>query len=164
MTASLNDQEHAMPKKPVDSLDVAYSYVRFSFRRQGKGDSVRRQDDGAAQWCKCRGIPLDATLSFRDLGTSAYLGDHRKNPDRHDLACFLKLVETGRVRRGSYFIIENLDRLSREHIRPALSLLLDLIEAGIRVVQLTPVEQVFDEDVEPMVLMMAIMELSRGHS
>src|SRR5260370_787368 len=34
-------------------------------------------------------------------------------------AGFLKLVEPGRVPRGSFLIIENLDRLSREHIQPA---------------------------------------------
>jgi hypothetical protein len=60
--------------------------------------------------------------------------------------------------------VESLDRLSREHIRPALTLLLNLIDAGVRVVQLIPAEAVFGEDVEPMALMMAIMELSRGHS
>jgi hypothetical protein len=53
--------------------------------------------------------------------------------------------------------------LSREHIRPALTLLLNLIEAGVRVVQLKPAEKVFDDAVEPMDLMIAIMELSRGH-
>src|SRR5262249_130411 len=61
-------------------------------------------------------------------------------------------------------VLENLDLLTREHIRPALTLLLNLIDAGVRVVQLKPVEQVFGEDVEPMQLMMAIMELSRGNN
>ena len=42
--------------------------------------------------------------------------------------------------------------------------MLNLIEAGVRVVQLKPTESVYDENVEPMALMMAIMELSRGHS
>src|SRR5262249_16335578 len=77
---------------------------------------------------------------------------------------FLRLVKDDLIPRGSFLILENLDRLSREHIRPALTLLLNLIEAGIRVVQLRPVEMVYDESVEPMTLMMAIMELSRGHS
>src|SRR5204863_9577369 len=86
------------------------------------------------------------------------------NPHRNALAAFLELVKAGKVARGSYLIVEHLDRLTREDIRPALTLLLNLIDSGIRVVQLLPVEQVFDEKVEPMTLMMAIMELSRGHS
>jgi DNA invertase Pin-like site-specific DNA recombinase len=74
------------------------------------------------------------------------------------------MVEQGKIPRGSYLFIENLDRLTREHIRPALTLLLNLIEHGIRVVQLKPVEQVFTEDVEMFRLMLAIMELSRGNN
>jgi DNA invertase Pin-like site-specific DNA recombinase len=146
---------------------VAYSYIRFSHPAQAAGDSLRRQTEAAADWCRRNRIRLDTSTTFRDLGKSAFLGDHRKNPDRHALARFLALVENEqkrRIPRGSYLIIENLDRLSREHIRPALTLLLNLIEAGIRIVQLKPVEMVFDEQVDPMQLMMAIMELSRGHS
>jgi hypothetical protein len=44
---------------------------------------------------------LDTGLTLHDLGKSAYLGEHRKNPDRHALAAFLKLVETGKVPRGA---------------------------------------------------------------
>ena len=54
----------------------------------------------------------DESTTLHDLGKSAYLGGHRKNPDRHSLAAFLKLVEVGKIPRGSYLIIENLDRLS----------------------------------------------------
>jgi DNA invertase Pin-like site-specific DNA recombinase len=143
---------------------IAFSYIRFSHDEQAAGDSLRRQTAAAEEWCRENGVALDTSTTFRDLGRSAFTGKHRANPDRNALAAFLRLVEQGKVPRGSYLIIENLDRLSREHIRPALGLLLDLIEAGISVVQLKPVEQVFDDGVEPMHLMMAIMELSRGHS
>lgn len=143
---------------------LAFSYVRFSSPQQAQGDSLRRQTQAAADWCQRNGATLDASTTLHDLGKSAYLGEHRKNPDRHALAAFLKLVETGKVPRGSALIVESLDRLSREHIRPALTLLLQLIEAGVRVVQLLPVEAIYDDRVEPMALMMAIMELSRGHS
>src|SRR5262245_11384720 len=113
---------------------LAYSYVRFSSPEQAKGDSLRRQTEAAAEWCKRSKVRLDTTTTFRDLGKSAFLGDHRTNPDRHALARFLKMVEDGKVPRGSYLLIENLDRLSREHVLPALSLLLNLIQDGIRVV------------------------------
>jgi DNA invertase Pin-like site-specific DNA recombinase len=152
-----------MPSTPTAT---AFSYIRFSHPDQAKGDSLRRQAAAATAWCERNGVALDTSLSLQDKGVSGFSGAHRKNPDRHALAAFLKLVEKGddRVPRGSYLIIENLDRLSREHIRPALSLLLNLIEAGVRVVQLTPVEFIYDEAVEPTQIMMAIMELSRGHS
>jgi DNA invertase Pin-like site-specific DNA recombinase len=145
-------------------MDLAFSYLRFSSANQADGDSIRRQTALRDAWVQKSGAVLDQSISLRDEGVSGFTGKHRGNPDRHALAAFLKLVEKGRVPRGSYLIVENLDRLTREHIRPALTLLLNLIEAGIRVVQLLPVEQVFDDQVEPMTLMMAIMELSRGHS
>jgi DNA invertase Pin-like site-specific DNA recombinase len=143
---------------------VAYSYIRFSNPAQATGDSLRRQTEAARAWCLANKYRLDESTTLRDLGTSAFVGTHRSNPDRYALAGFLKLVEGGKVPRGSALIVESLDRLSREHIRPALSLVLNLIEAGVRLVQLAPVETVYDEKVEPMALMMAIMELSRGHS
>jgi DNA invertase Pin-like site-specific DNA recombinase len=142
---------------------LAFSYLRFSTPEQARGDSIRRQVELRDAWLKRTGATLDTSLTLEDKGVSGYTGEHRKNPDRNALARFLEAVKRGRVPRGSFLVIENLDRLTREHIRPALTLLLNLIDAGVQVVQLTPVEQVFGEDVEPMALVMAIMELSRGH-
>src|SRR5262245_30163387 len=96
----------------------------------------------AAEWCQKNGATLDTSLTLRDLGKSAYTGEHRKNPDRHALAAFLKLVEAGRIPPGSILIIENLDRLSREDEVPACHLLTSILLAGIRVVQLSPYEMV----------------------
>jgi DNA invertase Pin-like site-specific DNA recombinase len=141
-----------------------YSYIRFSSADQRRGDSLRRQTEDATAWAARNGLALDDSTTLHDLGRSAFKGNHRLNPDRNALAAFLKLVEDGKVPRGSFLLLESLDRLTREHIRPALTLLLNLIEAGIRVVQLKPVEIVYDDAVEPMTLMMALMELSRGNS
>jgi DNA invertase Pin-like site-specific DNA recombinase len=150
--------------KKATAPPTAYSYLRFSSPEQAKGDSIRRQEELRDAWLARTGAVLDTSLSLRDEGVSGFTGRHRENEDRHALAAFMELVRRGRIQRGSYLVVESLDRLSREHIRPALTLLLNLIEAGIRVVQLLPVEAVYDESVEPMQLLMAIMELSRGHS
>jgi hypothetical protein len=98
------------------------------------------------------------------LGRSAYTGAHRQNPDRHALAAFLKLVEAGRVPHGSYLLIENLDRLSREDEVPACHLLTGILMAGVRVVQLSPYEMLLTEKSNGWELMRAVMELSRGHN
>lgn len=142
---------------------IAYSYIRFSTTEQRRGDSLRRQTKAGADWCQRNNVRMDTGITFRDLGRSAFLGDHRKNPDRHALAAFLKLVEEGKIPRGSYLIIESLDRLTREHVRAGLMLLLGLIEAGVRIVQLSPSELIYDENADEMSLMLAIVELSRGH-
>jgi DNA invertase Pin-like site-specific DNA recombinase len=144
--------------------DVGYSYLRFSHPDQSKGDSLRRQTELRDAWLAKNGVRLDTSLDMTDKGISGYTGEHRDNPDRHALAAFLALVKKDRIPKGSWLIVENLDRLSREDIIPALSLLLDLIQHGVRVVQLLPVETIFDAKSNPMHLMMAIMELSRGHS
>src|SRR5262249_23694609 len=108
-------------------------------------------------------VPLDKSLTLRDCGKSAFTGTHRQNPDRHALALFLKMVETGRIARGSYLLIENLDRLSREDEVPACHLLTSILMAGIVVVQLSPYEMTLTEKSNGWELMRAVMELSRGH-
>jgi DNA invertase Pin-like site-specific DNA recombinase len=145
------------------SAPLAYSYVRFSSSDQAKGDSLRRQTEAAEEWCRRNGVGLDSSTTLHDLGRSAYTGSHRANPDRNALAAFLQLVEGGKVPRGSYLVIENLDRLSREHIQPALLLVLNLLQAGVRIVQLKPSEIVFDDKSDTLPVMMMMVELSRGH-
>jgi hypothetical protein len=123
---------------------------------------VRRQDDAAASWCKRNGVTLDTSLTLRDCGVSAFKG--RQRSDKTDLKKFLDLVEAGRVRKGTYFLIENLDRLSREEVVPAVNLLTGILLAGIKVVQLSPHEFVMTDKSPMQDIMFAIMELSRGHS
>src|SRR5262245_17499247 len=128
---------------------LAYSYIRFSSPEQAAGDSLRRQTAAAADWCKRHNVTLDRSTTYADLGKSAYLGKHRENPDRHKLAAFLKLVEGGKIPRGSYLIIENLDRLTREHMRPAVTLFFSLLEAGVNIVTTSP-ERLFRHDSQDM--------------
>jgi DNA invertase Pin-like site-specific DNA recombinase len=140
---------------------IAYSYIRWSSDKQKEGDSLRRQLEDTAAWCKRHKVLLDTRLTFKDEGTSAFRG---KNRDLGALGAFLKLVEDGDIRPGSILIVESLDRLSREHVQPALLLILGLLQKGIRVVQLKPVEVVYDAQSEAMSVMMMVMELSRGNS
>ena len=145
-------------------MAIAYSYVRFSTPEQAKGASLRRQTEDTADWCQRNGIPLDTSTTLHDLGRSAFTGEHRRNPDRHALAAFLKLVEANRIPKDSYLVIENLDRLTREDERAALRLWLDILDAGVNIVQLKP-ETVFRHEQSDMTdIIRAIIELSRGHS
>lgn len=113
-------------------MTKAYSYIRFSSPEQARGDSLRRQTEGAGKWCAERGITLDESL--RDLGVSAYRGANRM---AGALRSFLDLVERGDVEEGSYLIVESLDRLSREAVIDAVPRFLDLMHAGITIVTLT---------------------------
>src|SRR5262249_9515626 len=62
----------------------AYSYTRFSTPEQAKGDSSTRQALAAQQWAEARGVELDAELTFRDEGVTAYDGSNvgRRRPAR----------------------------------------------------------------------------------
>src|SRR5690242_11162773 len=94
-------------------LRKAYSYWRFSHRRQASGDSKRRQNDAAIEACKENNWELDTKLTFADEGVSAFRG---KNLKSGKLAAFLDAVDTGRVEKGSILIIEHLDRITREEL------------------------------------------------
>jgi DNA invertase Pin-like site-specific DNA recombinase len=106
---------------------VAYSYVRFSTSKQELGDSLRRQVQMAEDYCAKAGLDLHP-VSYRDLGVSAF---KRKNIERGALSAFIEAVRIGKVARGSYLVIEQFDRLSRADTNKALSLLLNLVEAGL---------------------------------
>jgi hypothetical protein len=148
--------------EPNETVTIAYSYLRFSSPAQAEGQSVRRQTDLRDAWLKRHpAVKLDETLKA-DEGVSGYTGDNRKNP-KHALAQFLDLVGRGRVPAGSDLIVENLDRLTREKPAVAIPAVLNLIAAGVRVVQLSPLEIVYDADMEEYKLMNMLWELARGH-
>lgn len=118
-----------MPPQPL-----AYSYIRFSSPEQARGTSLHRQVDRAREYAAKNGLRLDDSLTFKDLGVSAY--DQSNLGPGSALGQFLDLVKSGRVPRGSYLLIESLDRLSRATITVALQLLLSLLNEGIVVVTL----------------------------
>jgi DNA invertase Pin-like site-specific DNA recombinase len=67
--------------------NVAYSYLRFSTVEQAAGDSRRRQMAMAEKYAAEHHLRLDQSLSFRDLGVSAYRG---KNAKEGALRAFLE--------------------------------------------------------------------------
>lgn len=109
----------------------AYSYIRFSTPTQLKGDSLRRQLESSRKYATDRGWVLDE--SMQDLGLSAYHGIHKI---KGALGRFLKLVENGKIERGSVLIVENLDRLSRQEVLAALNQFTSIIESNITIVTL----------------------------
>jgi DNA invertase Pin-like site-specific DNA recombinase len=152
-------------KKPTNATPPAdaFSYLRFSSPAQADDDSVRRQTALRDAWLKRHPeVRLDTSLVLEDRGVSGYRGEHRTNR-KHALAHFLDLVERGRVPAGSYLIVENLDRLTREEPEVSIPLVMSLIGAGVRVVQLVPTEIVYEPGMDFGRLMMMLWELARGH-
>lgn len=108
----------------------AYSYVRFSTPQQQEGASFQRQMEKAIQFARERGLTLDTELNMKDLGVSAYRG---KNARTGALAGFLEAVHKGYVATGSYLLVENIDRLSRDDFFEAQTLFQSVIVSGINV-------------------------------
>lgn len=109
----------------------AYSYVRFSTPEQAGGDSLRRQTEASQKWAADHGYTLDDSLTIRDLGVSAYRGT---NINQGLLGDFLELVKSGKVANGSVLIVESLDRITRQNVRVALTIFLELLNNGVDVV------------------------------
>lgn len=118
----------------------AYSYIRMSTEKQISGDSERRQLQASREYAAELGLELDDT--HRDMGVSAFTGE---NAQTGKLAKFHELVQTGQIAKGSYLIVESLDRLSRQNVLDALPRFLTLINAGIIVVTLAD-RQVYSEE------------------
>src|SRR5215471_15381363 len=68
---------------------IAFSYIRFSTRKQAQGDSQRRQTELAEAYCRRRGWTL-SDQTFEDLGVSAW---HGANALVGNLGEFLKAVQ-----------------------------------------------------------------------
>jgi DNA invertase Pin-like site-specific DNA recombinase len=143
-------------------MPTAYSYLRFSSPQQATGDSIRRQTTARDKWlAEHPDAHLDTSLVMTDAGRSGY---KRKDWDAYALAAFVEAIKSGRVAKGSYLLVENLDRLSRENAGDATELFLSIVNRGIVIVQLSPVVMEFKKPVDMTSLMFAIVELSRGYS
>lgn len=81
------------------------------------------------------------------------------------LGAFLEAVKLGTVPKGSYLLVESLDRLSRNIPRKAVRVLEDICEAGVTLVTLTD-NKVYDLDTidkDPMAMMMAYVVAIRAN-
>jgi DNA invertase Pin-like site-specific DNA recombinase len=132
--ASISYME-SVPKPDTISARIApkvcFSYVRFSSRVQGKGDSERRQQEIAPRVAKDKGWTLRKDLNAFDLGLSAY---HKQNlGEKGSIPSILEGVKSGKIPQGSVMIIEALDRLTRTDIDEAMPLLSELLRAGLEI-------------------------------
>jgi DNA invertase Pin-like site-specific DNA recombinase len=142
-------------------MTLAFSYLRYSSTEQKKGDSVRRQKALREAWLQRNpGVTLDTSLVLEDRGVSAFRG---KNAETGQLKAFRDEVESGRVPPGSYLLVENLDRLSRDEIEKALAVFLEIIGAGVVIVTFKP-EYEFRRGANPVQIILALTEFMRGNS
>lgn len=115
------------------SNSLAYSYIRMSSELQLKGDSLRRQIELSERYAEEHGLELVKDFKLHDIGVSAYKG---ANVQRGALGRFLEAVQVGEIPKGSFLLVESLDRLSRQNITNSVSLFLDITRSGVNIVTL----------------------------
>lgn len=138
-------------------MDKAYSYIRMSTEVQLKGDSRRRQLEASRRYAEEKGLEL--VENFEDIGVSAFKG---ANTESGALKGFLDAVAQGKIPRGSYLLMESLDRLTRQSVNKALPLLMQLLNDGIKVVTLFD-DHIYEDSSDPTGLMYSLMVMSRAH-
>jgi DNA invertase Pin-like site-specific DNA recombinase len=141
---------------------LAYSYLRFSFSEQAKGDSIRRQVAARDAYLTRMGHSLDTSFMLPpDRGRSAFRG---KNRTTGNLSLFLDACKQGRIKRGSLLLLENLDRLTREESEIALEVFKNILGYGVTIVTLTPEMEFKPGEMNFGKWVMALSEICRGHS
>ena len=137
------------------------SYARFSSRKQAKGLSLIRQIELAKAWCEKHGHKLDEDDQFKDEGRSAYSGE---NSAIGKLALIQKKLASGEIERGTILIVEALDRITRQALSKALTLMMGLVHNGLVIVTLSD-EKVWDEKTMDNLgdFLMSVVTLYRGH-
>ena len=144
-------------------MPKAYSYLRFSTPDQATGDSQRRQLQAAKNYAQTHGLELDDSLSIRDEGVSSFRG--KNLTPESALGAFLESVKAGDVPAGSFLLVENLDRISRQTARKAARALESLCDAGVTVVTLTDGKQYTAKslDSDPLAFIYIVLGFTRAH-
>ena len=141
-------------------MTKSYSYIRMSTLQQAKGASLSRQLEATRKFAEKQGWEL--VTSLHDIGVSAFRG---KNANEGALNQFIVACEQGRVEKGSFLIVEDLDRISRQELFPAIDLFFRILRNGIGIVTLVD-GQIYTTDgvnKDPYQIYMSIGHLTRAH-
>lgn len=137
-------------------MPTCYPYIRFSSMKQADGESIRRQTERIDEFVKRHALTIDTRLE--DFGVSSFRG---KNAKKGQLGQFLQRVRDGEIEKGSYLLIENWDRLSRQVLDASIEIFSDLIRAGIKIAVLD--ENTVYDDLTSSSYIRAIVHFERAH-
>lgn len=146
-------------------MATVYSYVRFSSKKQEQGDSVRRQIKLGNDWlAQNPQHTLDPSLRLHDLGVSAFRGANLD--EKGALGAFVALAKKpdSPIPRGAILLIERLDRFSRQQTRKAYRAFVELVEAGITVQTLDPLQTINEDNIDDLhVVLPLILQMTMAH-
>ncbi|OJY36116.1 MAG: hypothetical protein BGP06_04280 [Rhizobiales bacterium 65-9] len=127
---------------------------------QLKGDSLRRQTELSRKYAADHDLDFVENFGLEDIGVSAFKG---KNLEDGALGAFIRAVEEGKIEKGSYLLVESLDRISRQHPYKAVPVLTALVNCGIVVVTLADRRAYRLGAGTEMDLIFSVVHLSRAH-
>jgi len=138
--------------------NLAISYLRFSSSKQKKGASYERQLEATEKYCAQNNLTLIEHIA--DKGISGWNEDNLE--ETAALGKFLKLIESGKIKKGTTLIVENLDRITRANLNKAVNLVTGILESGIDIVTTMDGKR-YQKNSTPTDLMIAIIYLTRGN-
>ena len=138
----------------------AYSYLRMSTDAQLKGDSRRRQLEASKKYADENGLELVGTTQLEDIGVSAFTGANMKEGA---LGGFVRALQGGMIEKGSYLLVESLDRISRQEPRKSLEIFITILNAGINIVTLVDKRLYLAEKIDEFELMASLLFMGRAH-
>lgn len=121
----------------------AYSYIRMSTDIQLKGNSLLRQLELSKNYADKNNLQLIETI--KDIGVSAFRG---KNSKEGGLKYFIDALEAGQIDKGSYLLIESLDRLSRDSLMTAFNQFSRILDLGVVIVTLADNQEYTKESIQ----------------
>ena len=138
--------------------NTAISYLRFSSSKQKKGASYDRQLEATENYCVQNNLILIDKIE--DKGISGWNEDNLE--ETAALGKLLKLIESGKIKKGTTLIVENLDRITRATLNKAVNLVTGILENGIDIVTTMDGKR-YQKNSTPTDLMIAIIYLTRGN-
>lgn len=142
----------------------AISYQRISSAKQIDGTGIDRQDKAAKRWAEDNGFTL-LTGDWVDSGLSGWTGENRTVGA---LGRIIDGLRSGHIPPGTVLLIEQWDRLSREHRKKATRLIEDLLDDGLSIVTLNDGQvwsaSEYDDDISLPIRLMLSLEQAHKFS
>ena len=150
---------------PTDTnIKYAISYQRISSTGQIDGHGLERQASAAKKYAREHGYQL-LTGEWVDKGLSGYTG---ANKTVGALGRIMEGVKSGLIPKGTTLLIEQWDRLSREHRKKALRLIEDLLDDGLSIVTLNDgqvwTSETYDDDISLPIRLLLSLEQAFKYS
>lgn len=98
--------------------------------------------------------------TIEDFGVSAFRGSNRTDGA---LGRFIDAVKSGEIEKGSYLLVESVDRLSRQAIEEALTQFLEIVREGIVIVTLSDNQVFRSGEVDFTKLIVSIVYMARAN-